>query len=171
MRVFISYHREDTKYKNRILEILKENSIEFYCVPEDQDFNGWAHEQIADFIRANLKECDVLLCIVGRDTYSRPHVDNEIHFALKGEVGTRKGIVAVMLENRQDSKNNIDVKTFPIKLSQNMEYIILEQFASLKNNLVTSLKKAKKNSNNPNLQTNHSNKVMKLRSGKYYDTN
>ena len=31
MRVFISYHREDTKYKNCILEILKENSIEFYC--------------------------------------------------------------------------------------------------------------------------------------------
>ena len=171
MKVFISYHRKDTKYKEHIIKILKENHIEYYCVPDTQDFDGWTHENIAEFIRSKLNECNILLCVVGRDTYSRPHVDNEIHFALKGEVGTRKGIVAVMLENREDSKNDIDLETFPKKLSQNKEYIILEQFASLKNRLVVALNKAKKNSNNPRLQTNHSNKVMRLRGGKYYDTN
>ena len=171
MKVFISYHRKDTKYKNRIIEILKENHIKYYCVPVDQDFDGWSHEKIAEFIRSKLNECNIVLFVVGCDKYSRPHVDNEIHYALKGELGARKGIVAVMLENRQDSKNDIDLETFPAKLSQNMEYIVLVQFASLENRLVSALNKAKKNSANPNLQTNHSNKVMKLRSGKYYDTN
>lgn len=171
MRVFISYHREDTKYKNRIIKIFKKNLIKYYCVPDDQNFDGWAHEKIADYIRSSLKECDILLCIVGRNTYQRPHVDNEIHFALKGDVGIRKGIVAVMLENRQDSKNKINIETFPVKLRQNIEYVILEQFASLDNNLISDLKKAETNRNNPNLKTNHTNKVMKLRCGKYYDEN
>ncbi len=109
--------------------------------------------------------------LIGKDTYSRPHVDNEIHEALKGDIGKRKGIVAVMLENRLDSKNSINLKTFPVKLAQNLNYIVLEQFASIRENIVKAINLAYENSKNKNIQTNHSNNVMHLKSGKYYEAN
>ena len=171
MKVFISYHRADTKFKEKIVTILKDVGISYYCVPPNANFDGWSHNEIADYIRQELLKCDIFLCIVGKDTYSRPHVDNEIHEALKGAVGKRKGIVAVMLENRLDNKNSINLETFPIKLAQNIKYIVLEQFASISENIVKALNLAYENSKNKNIQTNHSNKVMPLRSGKYYGIN
>ena len=171
MKVFISYHRADTKYKEKLVAILKSNGISYYCVPTNANFDGWSHNEIADYIRQELKKCDIFLCIVGKDTYSRPHVDNEIHEALKGAVGKRKGIVAVMLENRLDSKNDINVKTFPVKLAQNLKYIVLEQFSSINDNILRALALADENSKNKSIQTDHSNNVMALRSGKYYETN
>lgn len=171
MKVFISYHRADTKFKKKIVKILNDAGISNYCVPDNANFDGWSHDAIADYIRKELLKCDIFLCLIGRYTYSRPHVDYEIHEALKGTVEKRKGIVAVMLENRMDSKNAINFETFPVKLAQNLEYIVLEQFASIKENIVKALNLAYKNSKNKNIQTNHSNNVMPLRSGKYYETN
>ncbi|MCM1223035.1 MAG: TIR domain-containing protein [Muribaculaceae bacterium] len=171
MKVFISYHRADTKFKEKLVAILDYNGIPYYCVPTNANFDGWSHNEIAGYIRQELKDCDTFLCIVGKETYSRPHVDNEIHEALKGAVGKRKGIVAVMLENRLDNKNKINFDTFPVKLAQNLKYIVLEQFSSINDNILKALNLAEENSKNKNIQTNHSNHVMALRSGKYYETN
>ena len=171
MKVFISYHRKDTKYRNRIIDILKANNIDFYCVPEETDFSGWTHQKITEFIYSELKKCDIVLCIIGEETYSRPHVDMEIHAALKGNIRDRKGIIAVMPEKRKDNKYNIDYDTFPTKLSQNAQYVVLEQFASLHATINIYIQKALANKNNPKLQTTHKNSVMKLRNGKYYEIN
>ena len=171
MKVFISYHRKDTKYKNRIIEILKENNINYYCVPEKMDFSGWTHQNIAEFIYNKLEKCDILLCIVGEETFSRPHVDMEIHAALKGSVCDRKGIIAVMLEKRGDSKNNINYVTFPVKLAQNEHFIVLQQFASFHATVNDDIQQAFANKNNSKLHVTHKNRVMQLKSGKYYEIN
>ena len=83
----------------------------------------------------------------------------------------RRGVLAVMLEKRGDSKNNINYATFPNRLQDNEDYIILEQYASLQDRLVDALNKTLDNKNDKNIQTINKRKLMQLRSGKYYDVN
>ena len=169
MKVFISFHRTDTKYKNKIINILKENNIQYFCVSDKENFDGWSHQKIANHICEKMNDCDVLLCLVGKKTYSRPHVDYEIHFALKGGLQSRKGILVVMLENRLDNKNNIDYSTFPTRLKDNMNYIVIEQFASIQDKLLEALNKSMENKKNNKIQISKKSPVMKLRTVKYYD--
>ncbi len=168
-KIFISYHRADNKYKDTIVQILKKYGYHYFSVNENKNFNGWKHQHIADYICSEMENCDILLCIVGKDTYSRPHVDFEIHTALKGDVGERKGIIAVMLETRYDSKNNINYNTFPTKLKDNFDYIVLEQYASIATRIEKAIERANKNRNDIRIQTTHKNRVMELRTDKYYD--
>ena len=170
-KVFISFHRADNKYKNHIEAILKENSIPYYCVPDNANFDGLSHQDIADYLCKKMDDCDILLCIVGKETYTRPHVDWEIHNALKGDIGQRKGIVAVLLEKRLDNKNNLCLETFPVRLRENMDYVVLEQYASIRNTIMSAIERAKSNRNNPQIQTTHKRMPMQLRTGKYYDAN
>lgn len=171
MKVFISYHRADTKAREHIEDLLKDNDIPFYAVPKNVNFDGKHHQYIKDTILQGMYDCDVLLCIVGKDTYTRPHIDWELHEALKGDVNKRRGIVAVMLEKRGDSKNNIDYATFPNRLEDNENYIVIEQYASLQDRLKGALDAALDNSLNKRIQTSNKRKLMQLRSGKYYDIN
>lgn len=171
MKVFISYHRADTKAREHIEDLLKDNNIPFYAVPKDVNFDGEHHQYIKDTILQGMIDCDVLLCIVGKDTYTRPHVDWELHEALKGNIHTRRGILAVMLEKRGDSKNNIDYATFPNRLEDNEDYIVIEQYASLQDRLKDALDKALDNSRNKDMQVNNSRLPMQLRQGKYFDAN
>lgn len=171
MKVFISYHRADTKAREHIEDLLKDNDIPFYAVPKDVNFDGEHHQYIKDTILQGMNDCDVLLCIVGKDTYTRPHVDWELHEALKGNIHTRRGILAVMLEKRGDSKNNIDCATFPNRLEDNEDYIVIEQYASLQDRLKDALDKALDNSRNKDMQVNNSRLPMQLRQGKYFDAN
>ena len=171
MRVFISYHRADTKAREHIEDLLKDNDISFYAVPKNVNFDGENHQYIKDTILQGMYDCDVLLCIVGKDTYTRPHVDCELHEALKGDIKTRKGVLAVMLENRGDSKNDIDYATFPNRLEDNEDYIVIEQYASLQDRLNDALAAALDNSWNRDIQVNNRRPPMPLRQGKYFDAN
>lgn len=171
MKVFISYHRADEKYRDEIEQMLKDNGIPYYAVPKDSNFNEKNHQHIKDLIVQNMQKCNVVLCIVGKETYSRPHVDWELHEALKGDTKCRKGILAVMLEKRLDNKNNIDFGTFPNRLEDNKDFIVLEQYASLTYMLCNALQQALGNSKDKAIQTNNKRPPMPLRQGKYYDNN
>lgn len=171
MKVFISYHRADTKAREHIEDLLKDNNIPFYAVPKDVNFDGEHHQYIKDTILQGMNDCDVLLCIVGKDTYTRPHVDWELHEALKGDTKTRRGVLAVMLEKRGDSKNNIDYANFPNRLEDNEDYVVIEQYASLQDRVKNALDKALNNSRNKDMQVNNSRLPMQLRQGKYFDAN
>lgn len=171
MKVFISYHRADTKEREHIEALLKAKSISYYAVPKNINFDGKHHQYIKDIILQEMNDCDILLCIVGKETYTRPHVDWELHEALKGDVNTRRGVLVVMLEKRGDSKKNINYATFPNRLQDNEDYIIVEQYASLQDRLVDALSDALDNKNDKDIQTRNKRKLMQLRSGKYYDVN
>lgn len=167
MKVFISYHRADEKYRDKIEQMLKENGIPCYAVPKDSNFDGKNHQHIKDLIVQNMSDCDVVLCIIGQDTYTRPHVDWELHEALKGDINQRKGILAVMLETRDDRKNNIDYATFPVRLKDNRKYIVIEQYCSLKDRLCDALETALAISWSKTIQTNNKRIPMELRQSKY----
>lgn len=163
MRVFISYHRADHKYRHKVENILKSKNIDYYAVPEDADFNGKKQETIKTFICNKLKTCDVMICLIGNETYSRPHVDHEIHTALKGEPGVRLGIVAVNLPTRKDSINSIDKSSYPKKLIDNKEYVVFCDYMVLNDCVEKLIDRADQNSRNRKLQTKHTNPCLPLK--------
>ena len=171
MKVFISYHLADKKHKNKIEEILIENNIDYYSVPEDMDVNGLSHQAISEMIISNMDDCDVTFCIIGNETYSRPHVDHELKATLKGGPGIRKGLIGIMLETREDNKNHIDFNTFPGRIADNMtddfDYALLIQRASLNYEINSALEEAiiRRDSN---ISVNNSRQLMQLKSRKYY---
>lgn len=167
MKAFISYHRADQKYKDKIVEILKKIQIQTDEDFEDNEFQGLNNQAIAQFFKDKVKNSDVVICILGNDTYKRPFVDNEIKEALKGGCGQRKGIVAVMLETRSDRKNNIDLDTIPVRIAQNLNYIVLEQYASIERRLKFAIDLAIKKSKESKLIVTNNNPQMKLRKGEY----
>lgn len=168
-KIFISYHRADTKYRKKLESILDEEEIEYYAVPENKQFNGQNHQYIKDQIISCMSDCSIVICLIGQETYSRPHVDWEIHAALRGGVRKRKGLIAVMLEVRGDSKNDIDYETFPNRIQDNEEYAVIEQFASLSERLYYAIEIAENNRKNKELNINNSRELMHLRSKRYYD--
>ena len=169
MKVFISYHRADTKYRHKVGNILNNAEIDYYAVPEDADFNGKRAETIKTYICNRLKECDVMICLIGKETYKRPHIDREIHTALKGEPGVRLGIIGVLLDNRGDSLSNVNLSTFPAKLWDNKNYVVWTEYKDLNKSVNELVKQAKSNSRNRKLQTTHKNPCMPLRATLYYD--
>lgn len=62
MKVFISYHRADTKEREYIEELLKANSVLYYAVPKNINFDGKHHQYIKDIILQGMNDCDALLC-------------------------------------------------------------------------------------------------------------
>lgn len=168
MKVFISYHLLDRKYRIKTENILKHYNIDYYVVPENIDFNGKSHQFIEDFLCKEIKKCDILLCLIGKETYSRPHVDRELHTALKGDITERLGIIGVHLDTRTDSLDTIDLNTFPKKLWDNKNYVIWTNWKDLNSNLLELLDFAIKNAKNNKIITNHSNKCLQLRGSRYY---
>lgn len=171
MRVFISYHRADQKYRTAIENLLRQNNISYYAVPENTNFDGMHHQHIKDIINSQMYNCNVLLCIVGKETYSRPHVDWELHEALKGDINHRRGVLAVLLENRGDNKNDIDYSLFPNRLRDNEDYIVIEQYCSLYEKIVDALDEAVEKSRDRYIQTKNTRCPMQLRQGRYFDVN
>ncbi len=167
MKIFISYHLADTKHVRKIKKILDENSIDYYSVPENKDFTGVHNEEISKFILSKMRSCHIILCVVGTETYKRPHVDYELHQALKGGVGRRLGIITLMLETRGDSIYNIDYETFPNRLQDNLNYIVLTQNASFSQKLEDVINEANAKRNDNRIQVNNNRKCMKL-PNKYY---
>ena len=169
MKIFISYHRADTKYRYEIEEILKTHKINYFAVPEDADFNGKSNEIIRRYTCNKVKQCDVLICLVGRETYSRPHVDREIHEALKGDVGSRLGIIAIFLPTRKDSLKNAEFNTISQKLIDNKDYVVWEYWSNLNEKIEKLIQEAYNNSFNKKIQTKHTNQCLPLKSKVYYD--
>lgn len=170
MRVFISYHRADRRYRIKAENILRNVGIEYYAVPENVNFNGWSAQEINRFICRKLQECDVLLCLIGQETYRRPHVDREIHTALKGDPGVRLGIVGVLLSTRGDSLDRPNKATIPAKLRDNDDYVVWTEYNELNSNICGLIEEAYSRSRDKRLQTNHSNPCMALRTTLYYES-
>lgn len=171
-KIFISYHRKDSEKKDELVEILEELDYEVNSIDEDHIFDGRKHQEIAQICIDEIEDCDVTICIVGTDTYRRSHVDHEIKATLRGGFENRKGLVAVMLEERGDSKNNIDLNSFPNRIQDNIteefDYVVLEQWASIRNKIVDAIDEAEfRRTEHINVKNKRT--LMELRQGRYYN--
>jgi len=170
-RIFISYHRQDSDIKDELVELLEENNYYVRSIDEDHIFDGRKHQEIAQICIDEIEDCDITICIIGKETYSRSHVDHEIKATLRGGFDERKGLIAVMLEERGDSKNNTDLDTFPNRIQDNIsdefDYVVLEQWASIRDRIVDAIDEAEsRRSENINVKNNRG--LMELRQGRYY---
>ena len=172
-KIFISYHRKDSSKASDLQEILIDHNYSVVMIDEDYDFDGEYHDHIAQICVDEITPCDVVICLVGTETYSRAHVDHELKKAFKGGIGNRKGVIAVMLEERGDSKNNIDYSTFPNRLQDNQteqhDYIIIEQFGSFYERVNDAIDDAIDISVDERSNPKNNRYLMELRKGKYYD--
>jgi hypothetical protein len=169
MKLFISYHLADRKAVNKIKSKLDAMDISYFSVDENSDFNGWPHQKISDYIMHEMSDCSILLCMVGRETYCRPHVDYELHHSLKNGCGARLGWIVVLLDNRGDSVRKIDFSTFPNRIQDNLEYACITSNSSLFNRLDVLMNEADKKRNNRLIQIDNKRNCMALPKKKYYD--
>ncbi len=100
-RVFVSfYHRDDQRYKDRLVNWAKENdvfidgSVDTGDIPDD-----WDDQKIRETIRDEyLRDTSVTILLVGPNTRHRKHVDWEIYSSMyDGKKNKRSGIIVVML--------------------------------------------------------------------------
>lgn len=171
-RIFISYHRQDSDNKDELVELLEENNYDVRSIDEDHIFDGRKHQEIAQICIDEIEDCDVTICIIGKETYSRSHVDHEIKATLRGGFDARKGLIAIMLEERGDSKNNIDLNTFPNRIQDNIsedfDYVVLEQWASIQEKIDEAIDEAQyRRTEHINVKNNRT--LMVLRQGRYYN--
>lgn len=167
MKVFISYHRADLKQMVKLRTVLEDSGHIVVALENVPEFEGEYHEYIKNTIIQDLKSCDVIVCLVGKLTYSRPHVDHEINVSLSGGVGIRKGIVALMIENRDDSITEINLDTFPTRLQNNKKYICLSSFCTINTNIDKKLKLAVKNAKDATIKVDNTLNVMELKQKQY----
>lgn len=171
MKIFISYHLADQEKVNKIKNKLDKKGISYYAVPLNADFTGWSNQQISDFILSEMWDCQILLCVVGKETYSRPHVDYELHHSLKGGVGKRLGWIVDLLETRHDSIYEIDYSTFPNRIQDNEEYACLVSNASLFTLIEEHMKIANSKRKDPKQVIDNTRPCMPLSKSKYYKNN
>ncbi len=102
-RVFISYHhRNDQRYKNRLVEVLNHNSfIDCSVDTGDIDDSYLTNEGIRIKIRDEyLRNTTVTIVLLGAETHKRKHVDWEISSSLiKSKLSSRSGLVGILLPN------------------------------------------------------------------------
>ena len=163
-KVFISFHRADSRQKDRLVCSLKENNIDYYVVPEDDGFNGVHNQEICKRILTELDKCNCVICLVGKETYQRPHVDHEIKYALH----RRKGIVSLFIENRRDSIFNPNLATYPARLKDNKEYVVESQFGSGLGDISKLIDEAV-NISKSKVTIDNSRKCMALKNKIYYE--
>ena len=169
MKIFISYHLANQNNVDKIRRKLSDAGINFYSVPEDSNFNGWSQQQISDYLIKEMEKCQILLCVVGNETYSRPHVDYELHHSLKGGPGKRLGWIVSLLEERGDSIYNIDYDTYPNRIQDNEHYALLVQNGSLMDYINQLIIDANELRSDPNVEVDNTRNCMPLPRRKYYD--
>lgn len=171
MKVFVSYYRKDSKQKNLLIDFLINKKIDYYVVDEKYKFDGMYHQEIANIVIENMKDCDVTICLIGKETYTRPHIEHELKATLKGGAGERRGLVGLILENREDSINKLNTDTLPDRIRENLnnKYVVLGQFASFKDKLEGYIKKANQ-IRKKDIPVKNNFALKKLRSGTYFNS-
>lgn len=167
-KIFISYNREDTEFRKQCEKIIKDKGIEYYAVPVNQSFEGQHNQEIMKFLQSKLATCNIILCLVGKNTYSRAYVDNEIHTALKGGVQDRCGLIIVNLPTRRDEFHSLRKKTYPPRLLKNLDYAIKIKFVEL-DYIEQYTNDALLNARNSTIEVDNSSPCMRLKNKKYFD--
>jgi hypothetical protein len=78
-RVFISFRWAEKGWRNDLLQFFQENGGPIQASPAymTQDLSGWEEEQIKAAIRQQMKDCVVLLVLVGDDVHNSPWIEWE----------------------------------------------------------------------------------------------
>ena len=96
-RVFISFHKDDEKYRNEFNLRWGQDFLSTYFRLDPEDFETSEEYKIRLAEIPHIVESNVVVALYGAKTKERKHIDWEISAGLNGEIGKRKGLVVLIL--------------------------------------------------------------------------
>lgn len=84
MLLFLSYKWEDRNYVNELDGLLNNptNQYRHDTNREKKDLRYKGEKKWKSYIRGMIRECDALICLIGKDTHSAPGVKYELEVAI-----------------------------------------------------------------------------------------
>lgn len=165
--VFISYHRKDSKRMESISNQIKQAKYNVFVIGDNYNFDETTHVKISEIISTKQENCNVVVYLIGKETYSRSHCDLELKKTLKGGPGRRKGLVGVLLGNRGDTIDNLDKSTISNRIYENEKYVVLATEKQFNNNPRKYINIALKRRDNVRISVINKMPAMTLRNKKY----
>ena len=105
-KVFVSFHHEDQRLKNKFVGMMGEDIVDRSVEDGDIDDQRLNTETIRQRIRDNfIQDATVTVVLVGRCTWQRKHVDWEIGSSLREtKLNSRCGLLGIILPTHPNAK-------------------------------------------------------------------
>lgn len=123
-RVFISFHNDDQRYKERFVRMMGGNIVDESVSDDDIDDTNLKVSEIRRRIRDNfIRDATVTVVLIGPCTWQRKHVDWEIGSSLrKTRRNSRCGLLGILLPNHPNfGRRTYDSHLIPPRLAINCE--------------------------------------------------
>ena len=123
-KVFISFHHDDQKYKDRFVKMMGDNIIDRSVDVGDIVDSNLPLDEVRQRIRDNfIADATVTIVLVDRYTWKRKHVDWEIGSSLRDtEQNPRCGLLGILLPKHPDlGKEEYDPHLIPPRLADNCD--------------------------------------------------
>lgn len=123
-KVFISHHhKNDQRYKDMLVEILKDDLVDKSVNNDDIDDADIKTATIRQKIRDGfIADSTVTIVLIGRETHARKHIDWEISYSLrKTNKKSRGGVLGIILPNHPDYRKPRQDELIPQRLLANTE--------------------------------------------------
>ncbi len=121
-KVFISFHHDDQKYKDRFVEMMGDNIIDRSVHVGDIVDSNLPLDEVRRRIREDfIADAPVTIVLIGPCTWQRKHVDWEIGSSLrKTKNNSRCGLLGILLPNHPNSKKQeYNPRLIPPRLADN----------------------------------------------------
>ena len=121
-KVFISFHHDDQKYKDRFVQMMKGNVVDKSVEDGDIDDQNMRTATIRQKIRDNfIADATVTVVLIGPCTWQRKHVDWEIGSSLrKTKRNPRCGLLGILLPNHPNFRSEtFNRRLIPPRLADN----------------------------------------------------
>ena len=102
-KVFVSFHHEDQKYKDRFIQMMGDHIVDESVGDGDID-NSLSTDRMRQIIRDEfIRDASVTVVLIGPCTWQRKHVDWEIGSSLRDtKLNSRCGLLGIWLPNHPD---------------------------------------------------------------------
>ena len=123
-KVFISFHHDDQRYKDRFVRMMKGNVVNKSVEDRDIDDQNIKTATIRQKIRDKfIADATVTVVLIGRCTWQRKHVDWEIGSSLrKTQKNPRCGLLGILLPDHPDfEKQKRNLRLIPPRLADNCD--------------------------------------------------
>ena len=120
--VFITFHEDDIKYKERFVQRARKIIIDKSVDTGDIDDTGLKVATVRRIIRDDyIRDATVTIVLIGPRTWQRKHVDWEIGSSLRQtRKNSRCGLLGILLPNHADyRKGNRNPRLLPPRLADN----------------------------------------------------
>ena len=123
-RVFISFHNDDQRYKDRFVRMMGGNIVDESVGDDDIDDTNLKVSEIRRRIRDNfIRDATVTVVLIGPCTWQRKHVDWEIGSSLREtRSNSRCGLLGILLPNHPNFRERpYNPRLIPPRLASNCE--------------------------------------------------